>query len=87
MIDLNNLIKSLEKIISELNSSRKVKSAIFFTVRYDEIMKCGDKVSVETIEILSTCRAMSQYANFSQKEQMLLDEVVDNAIVVKNKIP
>ena len=87
MIDLNNLIKSLEKIISELNASRKVKSAIFFTVRYDEIMKCGDKVSSETIETLSTCRAMSQYANFSQKEQMLLDEVVDNAIVVKNKIP
>ncbi|EMH4164436.1 hypothetical protein RJ498_003757 [Pluralibacter gergoviae] len=93
MIDLNDLIKSLEKIISELNASRKVKSVIFFTVRYDEIMKCGDKVSVETIETietietLSTCRAISQYANFSQKEQMLLDEVVDNAIVVKNKIP
>ena len=87
MIDLNDLIKSLEKIMSELNASGKVNSAIFFTVRYDEIMKCGDKVSVETIKTLSTCRAMSQYANFSQKEQMLLDEVVDNAIVVKNKIP
>ncbi|MDF7647055.1 hypothetical protein F3J38_13655 [Pantoea sp. Acro-805] len=87
MKDLNNLIKSLEKIISELNASGKVKSAIFFTIRYDEIMKYGDKVSSETIEALSTCRAMSQYANFSQKEEMLLDDVVDNAIVVKNKAP
>ena len=87
MKDLNNLIKSLEKIISELNASGKFKSAIFFTIRYDEIMKYGDRVSSETIETLSTCRAMSQYANFSQKEEMLLDDVVDNAIVVKNKAP
>lgn len=87
---LDGLMKSLEKIISELNANGKVKSAIFFTIRYDEIMKCGDKVSIETIETietLSTCRVMSQYANFSQKEEMLLDEVVDNAIAVKKKVP
>jgi len=85
--DLNNLIKALEKIISELNASGKVKSAAFFTIRYDEIMENGDEFSIETIETLSTCRAMTQYANFSQKEEMLLDDVVDNAIAVKNKVP
>ncbi|MBK4786288.1 MAG: hypothetical protein FT714_20525 [Pantoea sp. Pent] len=87
MNSLSNLIKSLEKIISELNANGKSQSAHFFTVRYAEIIKHGDKVPLEVIEMLSTCRAMSQYANFSQKEEMLLDNVVDNAIVVKNKMP
>lgn len=87
MNSLNNLIESLKKIISELNANGKSESALFFTVRYDEIIKYGDKVPLEVIETLSTCRAMSQYASFSQKEEMLLDDVVDNAIVVKNKMP
>ncbi|WP_152999257.1 hypothetical protein [Pantoea dispersa] len=84
---LNDLIRSLEKMIVELNANGKIESAIFFTNWYNETIKCGDKVSLEILEKLSTCRAMSQYANFSQKEEMLLDDVVDNAIAVKNKVP
>jgi hypothetical protein len=65
----------------------KLSQRFFFTNWYNETTKCGDKVSLEILEKLSTCRAMSQYANFSQKEEMLLDDVVDNAIAVKNKVP
>lgn len=69
MNSLSNLLKSLEKIISELNANVKSQSAHFFTVRYDEIIKHGDKVPLEVIEMLSTCRAISQYAKFSQKRK------------------
>jgi hypothetical protein len=84
---LSNLIKSLERIISELNGNGKRESALFFTVRYNEIIKYGDKVPSEIIDTLSTCRAMSQYANFSLLEESLLDDVVNDAIVVKNTTP
>lgn len=87
VISLNNLINSLEKIISELSANGKSESALFFTIRYNEIVKNGDKVPFEIIEMLSTCRAMAQYANFSQKEEALLDDVVDNAIEIKITIP
>ena len=84
MNTLNNLIKSLQRIISELNGNGKKESALFFTVRYNEIIMHGDKVSSEIIDTLSTCRAMSQYANFSLLEESLLDNVVNDAVVVKN---
>jgi len=84
---LNELMRSLEKIIVELNANGKIESAIFFTIRYNEIIKYGDDFSLEIVETLSTCRAMSQYANFSQKEEMLLDDVVDSAIAIKIKVP
>lgn len=87
MNSLNNLIKSLERIISELSGNGKKESALFFTVRYNEIIKHGNKVPSEIIDALSTCRAMSQYANFSQLEESLLDNVVNDAIVVKNTMP
>lgn len=87
MNSLSNLIKSLEKIISALNANGKKESALFFTVRYNEIIKYGDKVPSEIIDTLSTCRAMSQYANFSLLEEALLDNVVNDAIVVKNTMP
>lgn len=82
--NINNLLFSLEKMISELNLSGKKESACFFFHHYDEIRKHGDKIPCETISELSSCRAMSQYANFSLTEEKLLDNVVANALIVKN---
>lgn len=87
MNGLSNLIKSLEGIISELNANGKRESALFFTVRYNEIIKHGEKLPSEIVDALLTCRAMSQYDNFSQLEESLLDNVVTDAIAVKNIIP
>ncbi|MDX5631090.1 MULTISPECIES: hypothetical protein [unclassified Brenneria] len=86
-MNFNSLLLSLEKIITELNKNGKTQSASFFISRYEEIKMKGSHVSREVIKELSTCRAMSQYANFSIKEEKLLDNVVDDAIELKSIIP
>lgn len=60
---------------------------IFFQTRYDQIINFGDKIPFEVVESLSTCRAMSQYANFSLREEKLLDDVVNYALDIKKITP
>jgi hypothetical protein len=68
-MNLNNLKNALEQIIFELNANGKHESANFFQTRYDQIINFGDKIPFEVVESLSTCRAMSQYANFSLRKK------------------
>ncbi|WP_426727804.1 hypothetical protein [Enterobacter cloacae complex sp. 330C8] len=68
-MNLNNLKNALEQVIFELNANGKHESANFFQTRYDQIINFGDKIPFEVVESLSTCRAMSQYANFSLREE------------------
>lgn len=84
MSNLDNLLSSLEIIINELNKAGKSRSADFFSICYNEIKNTGGKLTSDAINKLSTCRAMSQYANFSLKEERLLDIIVKNAIAVKS---
>ena len=86
-MNLNNLKNALEQIIFELNSNGKYESANFFQTRYDQIINFGDKIPFEVVESLSTCRAMSQYANFSLREEKLLDDVVNYALDIKKITP
>lgn len=86
-MNLNNLKNALKQIIFELNANGKHDSANFFQTRYDQIINFGDKIPFEIIESLSTCRAMSQYANFSLREEKLLDDVVNYALDIKKITP
>lgn len=81
MNSVNDLIKSLNNLISELNDNGKREAALFFSVRYDELLKLREKVLPETIKTLSTCMSISQYANFTEKEERLLVDVVNEAIL------
>ncbi|MGP3591500.1 hypothetical protein [Vagococcus sp. WN89Y] len=85
--NFKSLLLALESIVSELKRSGNNESASFFLLRYDELKRHSDKIPQKIIEELTTCRAMSQYANFTLKEEELLDIVVDNAIAIKNTIP
>lgn len=86
-MNLNNLKNALEKIIFELNANGKHESAKFFQTRYDQIIVFRDKIPFKTIESLSSCRAMGQYANFSVREEELLDDVVNYAFDIKKMMP
>ncbi|ELE9236397.1 hypothetical protein RM351_001689 [Enterobacter kobei] len=86
-MNLNNLKNALEQIIFELNANGKHESANFFQTRYDQIINFGDKIPFEVVESLSTCRATSQYANFSLGEEKLLDDVVNYALDIKKITP
>ncbi|WP_320711957.1 hypothetical protein, partial [Enterobacter cloacae] len=83
---LNNLVNALQQIILELSANGKNESAAFFQTHYDMIIKSGYTVSVEVLEILSNCMSMSQYANFSLRENQLLGNIVNNAIAVKSRM-
>lgn len=83
MNNLDDLLSSLEMIINELNKGGKSRTAGFFSVCYNEIKDTEGELTNDAINKLSTCRAMAQYANFSLKEEMLLDMIVKNAIAVK----
>lgn len=85
-MNLNNLKKVLEQIIFELNANGKHESANFFQTRYDLIIKLEDKIPFEIVESLSTCRAMSQYANFPLREEKLLDDIVNYALDIKKNM-
>ena len=78
-----NLLYSLEEITNELKKNGKYESASFFAIRHDKIKNYGEEKTQEIIKELSACRAMSQYANFSLNEEMLLDAVVNNAVALK----
>ena len=86
-MNLNNLKKALEQITFELNANGKNESVIFFQTRYDQIINSRDKIPFEIVESLSTCRAMGQYANFSLREEKLLDDVVNYALDIKKMMP
>lgn len=87
MNSLHELFFALEKIVFELKKNGKSESSSFFALRYEALKKYNNRAPYNVIEELSTCKAISQYANFSLKEEGLLDAVVDSAIAVKNTAP
>ncbi|MDE9612436.1 hypothetical protein NFK58_15830 [Citrobacter portucalensis] len=75
-----NLLNVLNEIIIELKNNGKKQSADFFSLRYNNIKNLNNHL--ESIEELSTCRAMAQYANFSITEERKLDKIVDYATAI-----
>nr|WP_071819520.1 hypothetical protein [Erwinia sp. Ejp617] len=86
-MSIDNLLLSLEKIISELNKSGKIQSRSFFISHYDAIKASARGIPQDAIRELSTCRAMAQYADFTYKEEELLNSVVNNAIALIKSNP
>lgn len=74
-----NLLNVLNEIIIELKNNKKTV-CWFFSLRYNNIKKLNNHL--ESIEELSTCRAMAQYANFSITEERKLDKIVDYATAI-----
>ncbi|AOR63365.1 hypothetical protein [Pectobacterium wasabiae] len=74
----NELIISFENLIIELNNNGKNENASFFI---DKLVKLKDmnlslNNKIKTMEELSRCRAMAQYANFSYYEENMLSDLI-----------
>ena len=78
------LIYHLSCLSSELEKSGKNDTSKFFSVRRNIISDSEmDSCNVScTLKELATCRAIAQYGNFSYSEEVILDKVVDEAIVL-----
>jgi hypothetical protein len=75
------LLNYLDTIYSELMKSGKIDSAEFFLKHRNEIDRLQNSPGKlkDVIGDLTTCRAMAQYADFSLKEEELLDAVVSSS--------
>lgn len=73
MENSKELIKKIEELIEELQTKNN-KSSLFFEKIIEEIQNNNTKN--EALEKLKHCYAITQYANFSYKEEKMLNEVI-----------
>mgnify|MGYP003674236804 CR=1 FL=1 len=84
MFSTKNLTTALEELVSDLDASGKQETAKSFR---DIIVKLSEAESIdscnESLEKLTNSGAISQYANFSYKQDELFDVVFDEAKKLK----
>ena len=84
MFSSKNLMTALEKLASDLEASGKSETAKSFR---DIIVNISEAENIdgckESLEKLTNSGAISQYANFSYKQDELFDVVFDEARKLK----
>jgi hypothetical protein len=84
MFSTKNLTTALEKLASDLEASGKLETAKSFR---DIIVNLSEADNIdsckESLERLTNSGAISQYANFSYKQDELFDVVFDEARKLK----
>lgn len=68
------LIKKIEELVEELKTNKN-SSSLFFEKIIEEIQ--NNNTRNEALEKLKHCYAITQYANFSYKEEKMLDKILE----------
>ena len=81
MNSTKNLSKLLDKLVSDLNLSNKSKTAIFFNSLSVDLK---EKTNIsEVLDKILNSFSISQYANFTYKQDEIFDEIFDEAKKIK----
>ncbi len=80
MCSIKELTEALENLSADLEGSGKSETAQFFRNIIDDIYSAKDLASCqESLEKIINSGAISQYAGFNYKQDMLFDRVFDVA--------
>ncbi|WP_282167148.1 hypothetical protein [Shewanella japonica] len=80
MIDTSKLIDAIEKLENELRNSGKEATANFFLKAINTITNETNENKLKSfLEQLCSSASMSQYANFSFREDELFDKLFEEA--------
>jgi len=77
------LFKKIDELVSLL-AARKSPSAGFFESTKKNLQ--ADYKNIDELNSLIKCFAITQYANFSRKEEDILNQVIDLARDIRNQI-
>lgn len=80
---MNSRVSLFEKLdfLIDLLSCRQSPSAVFFVVSREKLI--SNNCNSDTLDSLIKSYAITQYANFSKKEEDLLNEIIDIARNIK----
>jgi len=89
MVNKTVLIEGLEKLANSLESSNKVDTAKYFSDKAKQINVSASNEELKDIcQELSSCGSISQYANFSHEEDVLLDLIFQNVTdILSSEVP
>lgn len=87
MQNFKNIIEAINDFSIELESSGKSDTSIFFKNTSDKIKNVTDeKEARKILEHLMSSGSLSQYADFTYKEDQLFDAIIDEAEKLVHKM-
>ena len=82
----NSLENALDKLVQELNASGKQEVANYFISLRQQVNTDNIADLSKTLEQLMSLGTIVQYADFSYKQEVMLEDVYEAAKLLKNSI-